>query len=400
MIDYMKNMLIGLFVAVACGLVVGMILFLEPTVGDGDQTLIMRFSNINGISVGTRVMFAGKPVGEVAKIEQIPDAREQPTDQLGQVYFYQLVLKIDSHVKAYNTDEFTIATSGLLGEKSISIIPKAPPKGVTPKRVTAKTPIYAESVDPFESTFNELAQVADKVEETLDKVNTWIDQNGNELGAAIRAFDDAMSETAIAIERINKLHVVDDTSVAIQNFGDTMGQANDALATLRKDNVFENAGIMMQNFKKVSVSVDYITDKLMHGDSTLGKLLVDEGLYLQVQSLMSKANTLLNDFNQYGLFFNLNKTWQQTRAKQASALASLDSPQDFRAYFQKEVDLINTSMGRLSMLIDRAENSSEKRRILESNAFQRDFADLMRQAEALTNNLKLYNEQLIEAAAE
>lgn len=400
MVDYMKNMLIGLFVAVACGLVVGMILFLEPTVGDGDQTLIMRFSNINGISVGTRVMFAGKPVGEVAKIEQIPDAREQPTDQLGQVYFYQLVLKIDSHVKAYNTDEFTIATSGLLGEKSIAIIPKAPPKGVTPKRVTAKTPIYAESVDPFESIFNEVAQVSDKLEETLDKVNTWIDQNGNELGAAIRAFDDAMSEAAIAIERVNTLHVIDDTSVAIQNFGDTMQQANEALATMRKDNTFENLGVIMQNFKKVSSSAEYISDQLLQGNSTLGKLLVDDGLYLQVQSLMSKANTLLNDFNQYGLFFNLNKTWQKTRAREASILTSLDSPQEFRAYFQKEIDLINTAMGRLSLMIDRAENSAERRRILESNAFQRDFADLMRQAEGLTNTLKLYNEQLINAAAE
>lgn len=393
-------MLIGLFVAVACGLVVGMILFLEPTVGDGDQTLIMRFSNINGISVGTRVMFAGKPVGEVAKIEQIPDARQQPTDALGQVYFYQLVLKIDSHVRAFNTDEFTIATSGLLGEKSIAIIPKAPPKGVVPKRVTAKTPIYAESVDPFESTFNELAQVADKVEETLDKVNIWIDQNGTELGAAIRAFDDAMSEAAVAIERINKLHVVDESSVAIQNFAEVMHGANEALAVLKKDNVFENAGIMMQNFKQVSQSIQYISSRLQEGDSTLGKLLVDDGMYLQVQSIMSKANTLLNDFNQYGLFFNLNKTWQKTRARNASGIASLESPQEFRAYFQREVDLINTAMGRLSMVIDRAENSSERKRILESPKFQSDFAELMRQAESLTNNLKLYNEQLIHAAAE
>ena len=74
MIDYMKNMLIGLFVVVACGLVVGIILFLEPTVGDGKEKLIVRFSNINGLSVGTRVMFAGKPVGEVVSIEQIPNA--------------------------------------------------------------------------------------------------------------------------------------------------------------------------------------------------------------------------------------------------------------------------------------------------------------------------------------
>ena len=64
--------------------------------GDGKETLVVRFSNINGLSVGTRVMFAGKPVGEVVEIQQIPGARAKPTtDELGQVYFYQLILKIE-----------------------------------------------------------------------------------------------------------------------------------------------------------------------------------------------------------------------------------------------------------------------------------------------------------------
>ena len=165
MIDYMKNMLIGLFVVVACALIVGIILFLEPSVGDGKETLVVRFSNVNGLSLGTRVMFAGKPVGEVVAIEQIKQAREQPTDELGQVYFYQLILHVDSSVHVYNTDEITVQTSGLLGEKSIAIIPRSPPKGVKPTLITASTPVYAESVDPLESAFNELSQLSDKVEE-------------------------------------------------------------------------------------------------------------------------------------------------------------------------------------------------------------------------------------------
>lgn len=400
MIDYMKNMLIGLFVAVACGLVVGMILFLEPSVGDGDQTLVMRFANVNGINIGTRVMFAGKPIGEVVKIEQIPDAREQPTDELGQVYFYQLILKIDSSVKVYNTDEFTIATSGLLGEKSIAVLPKSPPKGVTPKRITAKTPIYAESVDPFESTFNEISQVAEKVEEALDKVIAWIDQNGNELGSAIRSFDDAMSETSIAIERANKLHVIDDISVAIQNTSDVMKQASDALDTMNADNVFENFGSTMQNVKNASSSIEYITERLKDGDSTLGKLLVQDDMYLQVQSLLSKASTLMNDVNHYGLFFNLNKNWQRSRVRLANEMNALNTPQEFRAYFQKEVDLITTAMGRISMLIDKAETEPERKRIFETTAFKKDFAELMRKADLLVDNLKLYNEQLQEVDAE
>ena len=49
------------------------------------------------------------------------------------------------------------------------------------------------------------------------------------------------------------------------------------------------------------------------------------------------------------------------------------------------------------MLVDRVENNPEREKIFETNAFQRDFAELMRRSQALYDNLKLYNEQLIEA---
>jgi phospholipid/cholesterol/gamma-HCH transport system substrate-binding protein len=68
MTDKMKNILIGLFVSAAVTLTIAMILFLDPKIGDGKKTLEVRFSNISGITIGTRVTFAGKPVGEVESI--------------------------------------------------------------------------------------------------------------------------------------------------------------------------------------------------------------------------------------------------------------------------------------------------------------------------------------------
>lgn len=397
MIDYMKNMLIGLFVVVACALIVGIILFLEPSVGDGKEKLIVRFSNINGLSLGTRVMFAGKPVGEVVAIQQIPQAREQPTDELGQVYFYQLILSIDSSVRIYNTDEFTVQTSGLLGEKSIAIIPRSPPKGVKPTLINSKTPVYAESVDPLESAFNELSQLSDKVEETLDKIIAWIDQNGHELGAAIRAFDDAMNEASMTLSRINQIHLIDDVKLGVENFGVAMRDVHNTVNQMQNEAVFENLGVTLKNTKRASFAFNQVMETLSQGEGTLGKLFMEEDTYLRLTSILSKASTLMNDVNHYGLLFNLNKEWQRTRLKQATVLNALNTPGDFRDYFNKEVDLINTSMSRLSMLVNRAENSPSSGRILDSKAFQKDFAELMRNAEALYDNLKLYNEELMNA---
>lgn len=397
MVDYMKNMLIGLFVVVACGLIVGIILFLEPSVGDGKETLVVRFSNINGLSLGTRVMFAGKPVGEVVAIEQIKKAREQPTDELGQVYFYQLILHVDSSVHVYNTDEITVQTSGLLGEKSIAIIPRSPPKGVKPTLITSSTPIYAESVDPLESAFNELGQLSDKVEETLDKVIAWIDQNGQELGAAIQSFDDAMYETSIALAQINKSNLIGEIKTGIQNFSGAMKDIHYAFDQMNNDDVFSNLGTAMKSAKRASYAFEHVLDNVAHGNGTIGKLLIEDDTYLRVTAILSKLDTMMNDVNHYGFLFNLNKEWQRTRLKQATILNALTTPQEFRDYFNKEVDLINTSMSRLSMLVDRAENSTDRGKIFDTNLFQKDFAELLRRSEALYDNLKLYNEQLIQA---
>ena len=396
MIDYVKNTLIGLFVVVAIALLVGIILFLEPSVGDGKKTLIVRFSNINGLYVGTRVMFAGKPVGEVDAIEQITKAREQPTDELGHVYFYQLILHVDSSVEVYNTDEVSVQTSGLLGEKSIAIIPRAPPKGVKPSLISASTPIYAESSDPLESAFIDVSQLAEKVEETLGRVISWIDQNGQELGSAIRTFDDAMAETATALAQVNQSKLLQNLDLGARNFSSVMQNIDHSMKQLIKEDLFRNLGITARKMKQVSQSAELLTGHLAKGKGTVGQLFMEDNTYLLLTAILSKINTLMNDVNHYGVFFNLNKEWQRTRLKQVTQLNALNTPENFRSYFTKEVDLINTSMSRLSMLIDRAENNSEREQIFKTPLFKQDFADLLNRVQALYSNLRLYNEQLME----
>ncbi len=359
--EHLKNMLIGLFVIAAGALVVVMVMFLRPNVGDGKQTLYVRFANINKIGIGTRVMFGGKPVGEVVAVDPIPNARSKPSvDLLGQIYSYQLVLKIDSSVKVYDTDEFAIQTSGLLGEKSIAIVPKIPPKGISPKQISNQ-PVYAQSYDPIEYAFTELSEVADLMKVTIKEVNSWIKKHGDEMGKAVSAFGGAMEETRVAIHQMN---------------------ASEA---------FANASSMLKHLSSASESIAL-------GKGTLGKLILTDDMYLRANAILSKADTLMNDVNHYGLLFSQNKAWQRQRLQRVTALNALDSPQGFRLYFEKEVDLINTSMSRLSMLIEKANQAPEKEEIHNSELFRRDFAELLRQSQELSDNLRLYNQQLMQPA--
>lgn len=389
-----KNMLIGLFVLGACFLIVSVILFLKPTVGDGKKILYVRFSNINKINVGSRVLFAGKPVGEVVSIEEIHNAREQPADALGQVYFFQLTLKVDSSLKVYNTDEIVLQTSGLLGEKSIAIQPKSPPIGVIPKLISSE-PIYASSIDPFENTFEEISGLSNKVEATIDHLSRWMDENGTDISFAIKKFGEAMHKVDIVVTKVNEQKTLDALHESVQNFDKVTSQMSGILHQLTADNVFDNLALVVNHARSASRNLDTITQNLTDADSTLGKLLNRDDLYLHVNEILSKAGTLLNDVNHYGLLFHLNKSWQRTRSHKMQVMDALKTPRDFRSFFEDEVEQINIAMTRLSILIEKAEGSNEQQ-MMDTPQFKKDFATLLRQIDELADNVKLYNQKLQE----
>jgi len=392
-----KNLLIGLFVIIASSITVGLILFVEPSVGDGKQTLLARFANINGISIGTRVMFAGNPVGEVVAIRAIPNARELSMSNEGDVYFYELVLHVDSSVQVFSTDDITVQTSGLLGEKSIAIIPKTKPKGTKQILVTEKTPVYAESFDPLESAINELSSIADKVEEGLDLVISWMNQNSENLSSSIHSFTNAMNEISQFVNNANETKLVESIDLATENFTTTVNEVHRIIDEMKQSGTFNNLTETISHLKDSSKNIHLVTQEVADAKGTIGKLLGSEDFYLQINAIMTKVDTLMNDINHYGVLFNLNKHWQRERVKRVSYMDALSTPQSFRHYFEKEVESINMSMSRLSMLIERAESGTNGRDILQNPYFKKDFADLYRNILELSNNIKLYNEQLMEA---
>jgi phospholipid/cholesterol/gamma-HCH transport system substrate-binding protein len=386
-----KNFLIGLFLLGAMGLFAGLVMFLRPSVGDQKQMLHVRFANVNKVNVGTRVLFAGKAVGTVTAVREIYHAREtQPTDELGRQFFYELTLKIDSKVHVYSTDEISIQTSGLLGEKSIAIIPKAPPKGITPEMITDKTPIYASSVDPLENTISRFSEVSDKLNDTVGMVKSWFELNQEQLSSSIGSFGSAMSEIHTATRTINEQQIIPQLKEGSAAMTASMQKIDAALDQLHEQGVFENFGPAIANMKTASAHLGQISQDIAGGQGTLGKLVKDSDMYLRMTAVMSKVDTLMNDVNHYGVLFHLNKSWQRGRTKRASTLTALETPDAFKGYFQTEVDQINTAMARLSMLIDKAQDTDK----IDPAKFKDNFAELMRQVDEMSNNLRLYNEQL------
>ncbi len=386
--DQIKNMLVGLVMLAACAFTISLILFLKPSVGNGEKTYQVRFSNINGLGDGTRVMFSGKPVGEVVSVTEIPDARAQPSDPFGRVYFYELTLKVDSSVTIYNTDLITIQTSGLLGEKSIAIVPVTPAKNIIPKPV-GNEPIYAQSADPLETALSELSQLANEMEGTFRYLNDWLNKNGDTLSEAISSFKGALDETEKAIASINQSNLIGTAKEGITHFSNAMEKIDASLATMENGQFFNNVN-------QIAGSVQEITGAIANGKGTLGKLIQEDGMYLRVSSLLNKADTMMNDINHFGILFHLNKTWQRERLQKITLMSSLETPTAFKNFFTEEVESVNLALARLSMLIDKAEKSPKKQEIFKDKQFSKDFTQFLKEVENLSDNIKLYNEELVE----
>jgi len=401
MSDKLKNVLIGSFVLVAIMIAIGSILFLKPSIGDGKKTVNVRFSNIFGINIGTRVTFAGRPIGRVKEILKIPDARYDIKDENGKIYCYELKLKVDSHLEIYDSDIVTLQTTGLMGEKSIAIIPK---KAQKKSYLITNQVIYAKTMYSFENAAEQIAQLSIKTEKTLDNFNSWFEKNSN-------LFSRALYSISNLLENIDSQKLASSLNESINSFNSNMNHITQIFERFNQNDginkintLIDNAAITSQFIsnqgKEIVENLKNLSYALNNSKNNIGRLLNSEDLYLQTSAILSKANTLFNDINNYGLLFQYSKSWQRLRTKRANILESLSKPSDFKNYFEREISEITTALNRIHRLIEKAEDNTQKQKILDNENFKRNFAHLLRQVKSLQDIIKLYNESLVDSKSE
>jgi len=401
MTDKFKNILIGLFVLMAIVIIIVTILFLQPSIGDGKKTLNVRFSNISGIHIGTRVTLAGKPIGEIAKITRVVEARKDKKDEFGRIYYYQLKLKVDSSVEIYDCDIIAIQTTGLMGEKSVGITPKSPPNNKTTKIITNDI-IYAKSSDSFENTADQISQLSDKAEKAIDNFNLWFEKNSKDLSTTISSFSNLLNS-------IDTQKTVTSLNQSINSFTNNMNYINQLFQTTQENNTFDKLNFLVDNLtltsqfistdgKEILENLSTLSKNINKAQGSIGRLVNSDDLYLKFNAILSKANTLFNDINSYGLLFQYSKSWQRLRTQRANILESLNNPNDFKNFFEKEIADITASLSRINQLVSKAENSSQKQKMLSSENYKRNFSYLLRQVESLLNMVKLYNEDSLDKA--
>jgi len=397
MIDQVKNMIIGIFVLTALAIVIFILLFLHPNIGDEGQVISVRFSDIDKVNPGTKVTFAGKQVGEVLSITDLEDGREGPKDEYGRIYVYELELAVDSNIRIYNTDEITLRTSGLLGERTVSIMPMAPKPGQKPELVPKGEILYAVEGGSLEDTMKELKTVAGKFDTVLELASDSLrDLRESKFIPHIGDVAENLSDITTALNR------PDEWSTVLNNVSDVSDQVAARLPTTwdSVDTALVNLDATMSNAKSLTADTHVIVKRVSQGEGSVGKLLTNDDLYLNIKALLNKAETVADDVNHYGLMFHQDKAWQRLRARRMNLLQKLSTPQEFRNYFNDELDQITTSLARVTMVLEATEFcwscSDDPCFYLDNGEFMKVFAELMRRVSNLQESLEMYNEQLIE----
>lgn len=396
MAEASKNIIIGVFVLAAIVVLVWLVLFVHPSPGDTSQVLRVRFANVDKVQVGTRVTFAGEPIGKVEEIINHFNGQSDPRQSAGPMYFFEVVLAIDSHAVVYDTDIVTTKMTGLFGERVVAIIPRRPPPGVTPTRVTADTVLYAKNEDTLDQALGDLSAVAVKMGSTFDKLSALIDDNSEGVHHAIETFDKSFDAFGATFRSINDSDLIGSIGMAFEGIGIVMEIIENDLHELEDEGMWKNTAKMMEHLSNASSNIEGITAGLRKGRGTLGRLLVGDDLYLDLRSLLSKADTAMNDINHYGLLFHQNRRWQRDRTQRANLLASINNPKAFRNYFDQEIDSISTALSRVSLMLDEAQCSCQGRNLLCDPCFAKEFATLLRHVQSLQEELGLYNEMLVD----
>lgn len=386
--DQFKNLMIGLFVTAAAAIIIFILMFLHPRIGDEGKLLHVRFTDIDKVTIGTRVTYGGKPVGEVIDIKAIDEDRSGRADSSGQIYLYELTLRVDSGVKIYNTDEIELRTSGLLGEKNVEITPVAPEKEQVLREIDEQ-PVYAIETGTVEDTFKQIKEVANKFDKALDTM-TEILQNVKDK-EIVSKVNNVVENVESITGTLNQPEKWSDILNNVHQLTYRMNQSWD-----RIDTTINNINQAAINFDKASVSFHAVGTCITEGKGSLGKLLNDDEFYLRTNSIMSKLETTLDDINHYGLLFHSDKGWQRLRARRLNLLQKLRTPQEFHNYFNDEINQISTSLSRVSMVLNSVNADPYCNNLLQNREYMKVFSDLMRRISMLEEEVRMYNTQVVE----
>ena len=291
---------IGLIFVLSIVIFVGGLLYIQDiSIKKSNYTFTVMFENVQGLHVGDQVDMLGKKIGTVTKTRFMA---QKIAVELAIDNSFSFSIPIDSKIE--------VKSEGIIGSKYISITPGYNRKdyilpgtivdGLREFDLTEITPDIVPMTQDLSAFARQLKAIlgkeeGDKIRLTIKNIESFTAQLDSLISAKdINNFQTTMKNmrdvTAELKEGINKeIDKLDQMLNSFKTVTDKSDELSTTISELRKSS---------ESFSSATHTLDMLLTKMENGEGTLGKLMNNDTLHENMNSLLNEVRTLVQDFKE------------------------------------------------------------------------------------------------------
>ena len=289
---------IGLIFVLSVVAFVGGLLYIQDiSIKKSKYTFTVMFENVQGLHVGDQVDMLGKKIGKVTRTRFMA---QKIAVELAIDNSFSFSIPIDSKIE--------VKSEGIIGSKYISITPGYNRKdyilpgtiveGLREFDLTEITPDIVPMTQDLSAFARQLKAIlgkeeGDKIRLTIKNIESFTAQLDTLISAKDRNnFQTTMKNlrdvTAELKEGINKeIDKLDQMLNSFKTVTDKSDELSTTISELRKSS---------ESFSSATQKLDMLLAKIENGEGTLGKLVNNDILHENMNSLVNDVRTLVQDF--------------------------------------------------------------------------------------------------------
>ena len=284
---------------------------------DKGYELIAGFESLQSLKEGDEIRMAGVKVGEVARTQLADSGRRA-----------EAILRIDTHVKVKSDATATIVMSGLIGTNFIAIdlgTPTAPDLRPGAEIQTLVTPDLGAVMKQLSSLGKKLETTLGSIGQSINgdgkspglfqKLDKLVSDNGENVNASVanlRLVSEKLNRSDSTLGKlINDPKLHDDLVATVADIKGSAAEAKNFIASAQAivEQVKAGKGAIGalvfdqksgDDMKASIANLRAVSDKIARGEGTLGKLINDDSMFTNAQSIMKKADRALDGLDDSG----------------------------------------------------------------------------------------------------
>ncbi len=251
------------------------------------KTLYVEYENVEGLVISAPVTINGLNVGKVSGITI--------NNKTGKIL---VEMQINTDFPISKTSVAEIYSPSALGGKQLAIIPDAKNPALTedgdhltPSSKLGLTDALAGQLEPLK---DKITKLLDNANVMLESINDILDQKSkDDLKNSIASLSETMKEFRKASGTINT--ILDDNKKQIGGIVTNFDKVSKDFSQISDSLNKADLGKTVRNLQTTLSKVDGIMANLESGKGTMGKLLKDDALYVNLAKTSKELELLLQD---------------------------------------------------------------------------------------------------------